>query len=301
MNNLKLLLLLVFPAMLSMTPANTRVKFTDKNWDAAKEDAKKEGKLYFVDFDASYCAVCRNMDESTYQDQLLAEYMQDNVIANRIDVQDFDGVMWSQQYEVEALPTMLIFNSQGKLLKRLEGFQSGKKLLEAFRSLDVPENRKKSGGSSSAPTSVAPTKPATIPSTTKPSAGTYKPVLTTDKPTTPPAPPRPAPTQPVVVVPTPTKPPVAGLSTGGTIYEFRAKKLQPKGFCVQIGSFGDYEKVLVECDKLANNTSEKIMVQTDKSKNTFKILAGVFATKKEADTFRKSLINKGYDGIVKEF
>ena len=92
----------------------TRVKFSAGDWDSAQKQAKLEKKLYFVDFDASYCASCRNMDESTYQDGALASFIEQSVIALRLDVQDFDGVMWSQKYEVEALPTMLIFNEEGK-------------------------------------------------------------------------------------------------------------------------------------------------------------------------------------------
>ena len=53
------------------------------------------------------------MDNSTFVDSELAAYMNDNVIAKRIDIQDFDGFRWSQQYDVDALPTMLIFNRDG--------------------------------------------------------------------------------------------------------------------------------------------------------------------------------------------
>ena len=119
--------------IMAFKPTTTIVSFEEADWDKSKTRAAAEGKLYFVDFDASYCATCRNMDESTYMSQQLADYMQNNVVALRVNVQDFDGVMWSQQYEVEALPTMLIFDAQGKLVKRLVGYKSASDLMTSRR------------------------------------------------------------------------------------------------------------------------------------------------------------------------
>ncbi len=135
----------------------------------AKEQAASESKLYFVDFDASYCATCRNMDQSTYMDPILAQYMDDNVVALRLDVQDFDGVMWSQQYDVEALPTMLVFNNKGKLVKRLVGYQSAADLLKEFKSAQISSAIGQPSSNNLVNTSVVPNEPtpnSTVGSTT---------------------------------------------------------------------------------------------------------------------------------------
>jgi thioredoxin-related protein len=131
-NYLKAVTLILLSLTVMAFVGPTKVKFLSADWSAAQQKAKAEKKLYFVDFDASYCASCRNMDASTYQDPALASFMENNVVALRLDVQDFEGAMWSQNYEVEALPTMLIFNQDGKLVKRIVGYKSAKDLMAAF-------------------------------------------------------------------------------------------------------------------------------------------------------------------------
>ena len=141
MKKIALLLALVpITLMIMAFKGKTTVQFMATDWDTAKNKAFSEGKLYFVDFDASYCATCRNMDQSTYMSSQLANYMEKNVVALRVDVQDFDGVMWSQQYEVEALPTMLVFNEEGKLVKKIVGYQSASDLMDVFSTSKTATN-----------------------------------------------------------------------------------------------------------------------------------------------------------------
>jgi len=125
--------------MLSAAPITTKVKFHQGDWNLALNKAKSEKKLFYVDFDASYCASCRNMDQTTYQDQTLATFIDQNVVAYRLDVQSVEGIMWSQKYEIEALPTMLIFNAEGKLVKKLVGYKSAKDLVAAFKDAQNPK------------------------------------------------------------------------------------------------------------------------------------------------------------------
>jgi thioredoxin 1 len=134
-----LVMLLTSFTMLSAAPIATKVKFHQGDWNLALNKAKSEKKLFYVDFDASYCASCRNMDQTTYQDATLAAFMDQSVVAYRLDVQSIEGIMWSQKYEVEALPTMLIFNAEGKLVKKLVGYKSAKDLMGAFKEAQNPK------------------------------------------------------------------------------------------------------------------------------------------------------------------
>jgi len=250
----------------------TRVKFLSSDWSAAQQKAKSEKKLYFVDFDASYCASCRNMDESTYQDPGLANFMENNVVALRLDVQDFEGALWSQNYEVEALPTMLIFNQDGKLVKKLVGYKSAKDLMAAFNEV-LPKKEAKNEGI---------IRPADQNSNSpKPVADDEKPVL-----------------RPVTSNTNSAKSPTA---TG--LYELNIKRFTSNGFSIQIGVYNSYEIMLEQAEKLTDKfPGQKLLMHVDElsGQRVFKLLIGNFYDKIQASDFKETLRKSGFDGILKD-
>jgi thioredoxin-related protein len=250
----------------------TKVKFLSADWSAAQQKAKAEKKLYFVDFDASYCASCRNMDASTYQDPALASFMENNVVALRLDVQDFEGAMWSQNYEVEALPTMLIFNQDGKLVKRIVGYKSAKDLMAAFSEV-LPKKDIKT--ETVKPVEQKLTSPQPIVDDEKPA---LKPVTTN-----------------------------AGLTnktpSSVGLYELNVKRFASNGFSIQIGVYNSYDFMLEQAEKLSDKfPSQKILMHVDDigGQRTFKLLIGNFYDKIQASEFKESLRKSGFDGILKD-
>lgn len=273
-----------FVLIAAFKPASTIVQFASANWESSKSRAMAEGKLYFVDFDASYCATCRNMDESTYMSERLSSYINKNVVAVRVDVQDFDGVMWSQQYEVEALPTMLIFNERGELVKRLVGYKSADDLIEEFSQLraltpapvPVPVVNK-----TPTPAPIAADKPMSkTNSSSNPSIVTTAPKSTTDN---------------NVVAEKPS-------STGFGLYEIAVRKQESKGYGVQVGVFSTYETVLAQASVLTRKYSKKTLVHIDEYNGSvvYKLVLGAFSSKREAAYFRNDLRRDNVDGLIKD-
>lgn len=269
-----------FVLIAAFKPASTIVQFESANWENSKSRAMAEGKLYFVDFDASYCATCRNMDESTYMSERLASYISKNVVAVRVDVQDFDGVMWSQQYEVEALPTMLIFNEQGELVKRLVGYKNADDLIEEFSQLRAL---------TPAPIPAINTNPAPAPiAADKPMSKTNSPnnpsniatVNTTDK---------------TVMDEEPA-------STGLGLYEVAVRKQESKGYGVQVGVFSTYETVLAQASTFKRKYTKKTLIHIDKYNGSvvYKLVLGAFKSKRDAAYFRNDLRRDNVDGLVKD-
>ncbi len=267
-----------FVLIAAFKPASTIVQFASADWENSKSRAMTEGKLYFVDFDASYCATCRNMDESTYMSERLANYINKNVVAVRIDVQDFDGVMWSQQYEVEALPTMLIFNEKGELVKRLVGYKSSDDLIEEFSQLRALNTAPiVSPQPTPAPAPIAADKPMS-----KTNSSNNPSIVTTNT------------TNSSVVAEEPT-------STGFGLYEIAVRKQESKGFGVQVGVFSTYETVLAEASKLKRKYTKKTLIHIDKHNGSvvYKLVLGTFNSKREAAYFRNDLRRDNVDGLVK--
>lgn len=266
---------------------NTAVQFMAADWDTAKNKAFAEGKLYFVDFDASYCATCRNMDQSTYMSSQLANYIDQNVVALRVDVQDFDGVMWSQQYEVEALPTMLIFDEKGKLVKKIVGYQSASDLIKEF---DEAKSETVAVEETKAPVT------ADVPMT-KPDA-----VVTTNSSTKVNTAPSPYATK------TTTDGSFMGTDAAVTkpqgkgLYEMTITKIQSKDYGVQVGVFSNYELVLEQASAFKQKYKQKTIVHVDthNGSTVYKLILGTFADKNTAFNFRNALRQNGQDGLIKD-
>ena len=328
------LMLLAFGAM-AFIGVLPKIKFITADWEAAQTRAKAEKKLYFVDFDASYCASCRNMDASTYQDPALATYMEGNVVALRLDVQDFEGIMWSQKYEVEALPTMLIFNEEGKLVKRLVGYKSAKDLIAAFQEASVVTAHKTAATAKPA-TPAAATKPAAAPvvtakpaPVTKPAATiparmvaapVVKPAVIVTKPTataTKSVSPQPISedNKPVLKPVTSSRPKTASAPvktemergtaapSGKGLYELNIRRAMSSGYSVQLGVYSSYDLLLDQADKIASKFSgQKVLVHVDEigGQLVYKLLIGNFSDKRDAGEFRETLRKSGFDGIVKD-
>lgn len=260
-------------------PTSTIVKFEANSWESSKSRAITEGKLYFVDFDASYCATCRNMDESTYMDERLANYISKNVVALRVDVQDFDGVMWSQQYEVEALPTMLVFNEQGQLVKRLVGYKSASDLIEEFSQLKtIAPTPAPKVNTAPAPQPIAADQPmGKTNSSNNPTISNEQPAdLTTAD--------------------------VEKSQTGLGLYEIAVRKQESNGYGVQIGVFSSYETVFAQASKFKRKFSKKTLIHVDEHNGSvvYKLLLGTFKSKRDAAYFRNDLRRENIDGLIKD-
>ena len=124
-------LILGLVILISLNTLNaSNINFYQGTLATAKEKAAQEGKLYFVEFTASWCMPCRWMDETTFTDPHLSTYVNNNYVPVKVDIDNFDGYAYKQTYNVKVLPTILVFNSQGKLLARYAESLAPSKMLK---------------------------------------------------------------------------------------------------------------------------------------------------------------------------
>jgi thioredoxin:protein disulfide reductase len=134
------ILLLAFAALLGMRAVEdslqvellprggvTQVKEGRTGWleqdlEAALARAKAEKKLVLVDIYADWCAQCKELDEKTWPDAALKQWVVQNAVAIRIDT-DAKRKDLAAKLQIRSYPTVLLLDAEGKELRRILGFQ----------------------------------------------------------------------------------------------------------------------------------------------------------------------------------
>lgn len=92
------------------------------------EDAAKTDKFVLLDIGANWCHWCHVMDEKTYADQEVQEFLIENFILVRED-QDSRPDLYAK-YRPWGWPAIIVFNSKKEELLRLKGYQEKSKFIQ---------------------------------------------------------------------------------------------------------------------------------------------------------------------------
>ena len=120
---------------------NNKVRFFAGSFDHAKMKAGNEGKLFFVEFYADWCTPCKWMDKTTFKNTEVINQLNNNYVPLKLDIETDEGQNLKEQYEVNILPTILIFNSQGRMIERIEKTLSSESMVSMLGFHNNPENR----------------------------------------------------------------------------------------------------------------------------------------------------------------
>jgi len=287
----------------------------------AKSLAVKEGKLYFVVFYTDWCLPCKWMDDNSFSAKEVVDFVDDYYKAVRINIDEFDGHAARQQYNVEFLPTIIIFDQGGGVLAKFEESLSAKKLFEAL------EKTRFDMESKSVRLSVVPPPPVKL-SEMEPS-----------KPATPTAPPMEKPKEEVIAKPTesPSRAPIEMEEKKATpsatevkpepakvteIAPVQKKEEKPVTkpitpatkptatpvdldsdiyYSVQVGTFNRFENA----DKMRNEYREifgegvHIKIEPSGADTIYKVMIGRYRTYDAAEPLVKLLKEQGMDGFIK--
>ncbi|MEY4934058.1 MAG: hypothetical protein RIS64_417 [Bacteroidota bacterium] len=260
---------------------------------AAQILAAKEGKLVFVDFRANWCAPCKIMEEYTFTHPSVETAMHTNYVPVQVDIDDLDGFELKQKFNVKVLPTMLIFNSQGKLIGKYEESMAASRLIDVLETHNLTDNKVKTELSadefSPAPPKIQPkpkAKPAPVPT---PKAAEETAVATAEVDAG----------GEDSVPAKPEKTPAAGLGGQNMV-------MPASGFTIQTGVYAQLSFVKKEVERIKGRLGDlqRIFVYGNKlpdGTQVFKVLVGAFNNKAEAQCYLRVTSAKGIPGLVKSF
>lgn len=97
---------------------------------AIKDYGKKQAKITVIDFSATWCGPCRRL--KPIFEEIEKEYSKD-VNFKTIDVDE--NQQMAIQYQVEAVPTIVFLNKEGKEVNRLVGLQTKEAIVSIIKEL----------------------------------------------------------------------------------------------------------------------------------------------------------------------
>lgn len=105
---------------------------------AAREKAKNEKRPLLVDFTATWCGACKELDKHTFSQPEVANEA-GRFVAVKVDATDDEDPLVSStmgELKVRGLPTVLVYDSQGTEAIRCTDFVEPKPFLDAIKSVN---------------------------------------------------------------------------------------------------------------------------------------------------------------------
>lgn len=114
---------------------NTRqITFDKSDWKTLLTKAKNENKLIFVDAFTEWCRPCIQMAKDVFTLDNVADFYNENFINVSMDMEKGEGPELVKKYKVQAYPTFLYINGEGKLIHRDAGYKEAPEFIKAGRS-----------------------------------------------------------------------------------------------------------------------------------------------------------------------
>lgn len=104
--------------------------FSALTFEAACQQAAAGHKIVFIDFYTTWCAPCKMLDETTWQDAAVIALLREKSVALKIDAEKEKAL--TRRYQLNAYPTLLLLKPDGTELDRIVGYRESAKFIEEF-------------------------------------------------------------------------------------------------------------------------------------------------------------------------
>ena len=98
------------------------VHFEEKPLAELLSMAQTEGKLVFVDCYTTWCAPCKKMAAEVFPQKEVGELMNPLFVSAKIDMEKGEGIRLNKEWDVNAYPTYVVLEPNGKVRFRLVGY-----------------------------------------------------------------------------------------------------------------------------------------------------------------------------------
>jgi thiol:disulfide interchange protein len=100
----------------------SHINFIEDSFTEALKQGKAQNKYIFVDAYATWCGPCKMLKSKTFTDEKAAAFYNSNFINVSIDMEKGEGPALAARWQLQAYPTLIIFNPDGKPVLGSVGF-----------------------------------------------------------------------------------------------------------------------------------------------------------------------------------
>lgn len=104
------------------------------------QKSKRGPKLIFVDCYTTWCGPCAVIANEVFPLKRVGDFLNQNFINLKIDMEKGDGVLIAQKYKIRAFPTFLILDQNGEEVNRVIGGGNADKFIEKIKAAMLPAN-----------------------------------------------------------------------------------------------------------------------------------------------------------------
>lgn len=143
----KITILFLLAVLLNLTNSRADELFLDNSeWDELKKLAQESNKIIFVDAYNDWCMWCKVMQNETYTNDTVIDFLKQNFISAKYDMDVGFGKALAMKYRLRAFPKQLFFKRDGKLIYISSGFRETDRFIKILEKvLDEKEHWKAPG------------------------------------------------------------------------------------------------------------------------------------------------------------
>lgn len=106
---------------------------TPASWSEVTQAAAAEQKYLFLDAYTDWCGWCKVMDRKTFADSTVAQFMNQQFVNAKVEMERGFGIDLAMKYRVSGFPQFLIFAPDGRLVYRMFGYRPPAEFMAELR------------------------------------------------------------------------------------------------------------------------------------------------------------------------
>ncbi|MCP4745191.1 MAG: thioredoxin fold domain-containing protein [Desulfobacteraceae bacterium] len=134
---LTLVLILCTPAWAAKSSAN---QIDWLSYDSARISEGKQSKKYFLYFNSKHCGYCRMLENKTFKDKEIVDYINANYTPVMIDVNENQKI--ATRYKVNGVPALHFLTDQGETIANWVSYVEADHLIKMLKYIHTDSYQK---------------------------------------------------------------------------------------------------------------------------------------------------------------